>query len=443
MLLLAVGCSFRTAPVAVRERLAFDAAGLDRAQRDLADQTGCEAVVLGTCNRVEVYLGRASGIEPDAAAVARFLAGGRIPPAEVLPHLYEHRGIAAVEHLFRVASGLDSLVLGEGQITGQVRDAYDRARAGGSVGPVLNPLFQQSLRTAKRVRTQTGIARGRVSVAGAAVDYVRQVFSRFEDKTVLVIGAGKMGELTLRHLRSLRPKELLVTNRTEDRASALAARWGGRAVPWDRLNDALVRADIVLSSTGAADPIVSAGRWHEVLARRGSRSVVILDIAVPRDFDPRVHDGERTCVVNVDDLRQVCDRALAERRSHVGAAEAIVADQARAFMKDWARRRNGPVIERLTRDLAAKRRAVLGQLLSKLDGRLGEADKRHIECALRLFESQILHGPISALADEAAGDRPPALAEGLRDALRRLFRLSDSASAPPADTDCPVIPAAA
>jgi glutamyl-tRNA reductase len=264
-----------------------------------------------------------------------------------------------------------------------------------------------------------------VSVSKAAVDYVRQVFSHFDDKTVLVIGAGKMGELTLCHLRDLHPRRIVVTNRSPDKAHALATRCGGRAVPWENLDDSLAEADIVLSTTGAPEPIVTKPRFDKVLARRTQKSIVILDIAVPRDFDPAIHDGERACLINVDDLSRFRDRTLAERRKHIAAAEALVAEQTRAFFRDWNRRRYGPVIERLTRDFEAKRQAVVRRLFAKLSGEVSEADREYIEGALRLFESRILHGPISALAMEAEQPRAAADGQGLLDALRSLFRLPE------------------
>jgi glutamyl-tRNA reductase len=340
--------------------------------------------------------------------------------------LYEHTGAAAVGHLFRVAGSLDSLVVGEGQIVKQVRDAYEIAQARQCVGPLLNALFQHALRTAKRVRTETGIAGGRVSVSKSAVDYARQVFSHFDDKTVLVIGAGKMGELTLRHLRDLCPQRIVVTNRSPEKAHALATRCGGRAVPWAQLDDALAEADIVLSTTGAPEPIVTLSRFEKVRARRTKDSIVILDIAVPRDFDPRIHDGERTCLINVDDLRRFRDRTLAGRRKHVAAAEALIDEQTRSFFKDWNRRRNGPVIERLTREFEAKRQAVVRRLFAKLSPDVSEADRKYIEGALRLFESRILHDPISALAEEAKQGRSPVDGSRLLAALRSVFRLPES-----------------
>jgi glutamyl-tRNA reductase len=423
MMLLAIGVSHRNTPVEIRERLAFDAEKLPRALDELGVRYGCEAVILSTCNRVELYLARTDAeIPPDGALLAEYLAAFHgIPLATITPCLYEHRNATAVHHLFRVASSLDSLIVGEAQIAGQVKRAYELAQQYAAVGPgsLLHALFQHASRVAKRVRTDTGIAQGHVSVSSAAIDYCRQVFDHFADKTVLVIGAGKMGELTLRHLRQLRPRRILVANRSLAKAESVARGCGGRAIAWEDLDDSLARADIVLSTTGAPEPIVTAARYEQIRARRPRGTVVILDIAVPRDFDPRIHDGDRTCLFNIDDLKRIREQTLKDRFRHVPPAEAIVHQEALRFLAQWQRRRNGPVIARLTQDFEAKRQAILAQLLQRLNGRLSEEDRAYLEGAFRLFQNQCLHGPISALAEEATEANHPALL----DALRKLFRL--------------------
>jgi glutamyl-tRNA reductase len=425
-MLVAVGCSYRNTPVEVRERLAFDGDRLDRALDELRVRYDSEAVILSTCNRVELYLARPGAtVAPDADLIAEFLAEMHgLPADQVRPHLYEQRNADAVRHLLRVAASLDSLIIGEGQIAGQVRQAYEAAQAREAVGPLLNHLFQHAARVAKRVRTDTGIARGKVSVSSAAVDYVREVFSHFGDKTILVIGAGKMGELTLKHLRQLRPKRILVTNRSAEKAEAVAQGCGGAAVPWNDLDGALARADIVLSTTGAPQPIVTAERWGRVLAQRKKGSVVILDIAVPRDFDPRIHDGDRTWLFNIDDLKRIRDATLQERLRHVAPAEAIVEVETQRFVKDWARRRISPVIERLVQECDAKRRAIVQHLMEKLNGKLSEAERKYVEKAFQRLQNQLLDGPISALTEEMLQEETPR-GHTLLEAWRKLFRLHE------------------
>jgi glutamyl-tRNA reductase len=252
---------------------------------------------------------------------------------------------------------------------------------------------------------------------------VREVFDHFGDKTILVIGAGKMGELTLRHLRDLHPRRILVTNRSPEKAESVAQGCGGEPIPWDRLDEALLHADIVLSTTGAPDPIVTYERYQKILARRSAGPTVILDIAVPRDFDPRIHDGDRTFLFNIDDLKSIRETTLERRRVYVSPCEAIVEQEAGRFLEDWARRRNGPVIERLNKEFDAKRREIVSNLFSRLNGKLSEEDRKYVEKAFVLLQNQFLHGPISALREESRGEA--ASGHTLLDALRKLFRLPE------------------
>jgi glutamyl-tRNA reductase len=425
MRLLALGCSFRTAPVEVRERLAFTDTSVVAALDELSVRYGSEAVILGTCNRVELYVARpGEPVAPDADLLAEFLSEvHHIPLDSLRPHLYSHREGEAVRHLFRVVASLDSLIVGEAQIAGQVKRAYELARERNTAGPLLNSLFQQARVVARRVRTETGISRGHVSVSSAAVDYVRQVFDHFADKKILVIGAGKMGELTLRHLKALRPHRIWVTNRSPEKAQQVAQGCKGELVPWEKLDDALARADIVLSTTGAPEPIVTLDRWQRIDAARRGGAVVILDIAVPRDFDPQIHDGDRTCLFNIDDLKRIREATLQDRLKHVAPAEAIVEQEAARFIKDWTRRKYGPVIQRLTQDFEAKRQAVVQEVMARLNGKLTAEERAFLEKAFQRYQNQVLHGPISALTEE-----PIESASGghtLLDALRKLFGLND------------------
>jgi glutamyl-tRNA reductase len=421
MMLLTVGCSFRHTDVAVRERLAFDEVNLPQALNEISARYDCEVVILSTCNRVELYLARLTAAAPlDIDLMAEFLAEfHRVPLAEVRPHLHERTQAAAVHHLFRVVASLDSLIVGEGQIAGQAKRAYELAQQHATAGPLLHALFQHARLVAKRVRTETGISKGHVSVSSAAVDYVRQVFAHFGDKTILVIGAGKMGELTLRHLKELQPRRILVTNRSPEKAEAVARGCSGTAVPWQQLDDVLATADIVLSTTGAPDPIVTLERYERIRAKRTAGTAVILDIAVPRDFDPRIHDGDRTCLFNIDDLKRIREHTLQDRLKHVAPAEAIIEHEQRRFLREWARRSNGPIIARLIQDCEAKRQAIEKELFDRLNGRMTDADRAYIKGALRLLQNQILHGPITALTEETHESGGHTLLE----ALRKLFRI--------------------
>lgn len=421
MNLRAIGCNFRTATVDLREKLAFDDAKQKRALNELAARYGCEAVLLSTCNRVELYVSRAPNDAPfDSGLASEFLGEIHgISHTKITPLLYEHVNPHALRHLFRVAASLDSLVVGEGQIAGQVKQAFELARQLGTTGPLLNALFPYALRTAKRIRTETGITKGHVSVSSVAVDYVRQVFDSFHDKTILVIGAGKMGRLTLKHLQELQPGRILVTNRSPEKAVEVARMCDGTPVAWDQLDDALIQADIVLTTTGAPEPIMPRRRYYEKVLPYRSGTQVILDIAVPRDFDPAIHDGDRVCLFNIDDLTRIREQTIAQRLKHTAPAEVIVETEVKKFVEDWNRRRNGPVIGKLTAEVDKLRTEIVGQLLPKLNGKLTDAERSNIEIAFRQFQNKLLHGPIAALQEASREGHSGTLLES----LKKLFRL--------------------
>lgn len=421
MNLLLVGASHKTMPIEWREKLAFDGVKLPAALNELATRFGCEAVIITTCNRVEIYVAKpAAAIAPDADLIAEFVAEfHKLPGAQIRKTMYARTNQDAVQHLFRVASSLDSLIVGEGQIAGQVKKAYESAQLVGTAGVVMHSLFQQALNVAKRVRTQTGISKGHVSVSSVAVDYVREVHDHFGDKTILVIGAGKMGALTLKHLRGLKPQRILVTNRSPEKAQDIAKECGGSAIAWELLDDALVEADIVLSTTGAPEPIMTRRRFDEILARRSRGTMVILDIAVPRDFDPRIHDGDRACLFNVDDLKRIQEQTLKERQQHIKPAEAIVEQEVKRFLSDWRRRQNGPIIAQLMQECEAQRKAMIADMRAKFNGQLSDKHLEYIEGAFKLLQNKLLHGPISALAEEMAEPSKHTLLE----AMMKLFRL--------------------
>ncbi len=413
----AIGCNFRTATVDIREKLAFDGPAHDKALAEL----GGEAVILSTCNRVELFVARPTNEAPfDARMAAAYLGLAHgLNPDRIAPHLYEHADTAAVRHLLRVAASLDSLIVGEGQIAGQVKQAFERSQKLAATGPLLNALFPHALRAAKRVRTETGIARGHVSVSSVAVDFVRQVFDHFHDKTVLVIGAGKMGRLTLKHLRELGPGRILVTNRSPEKAEELARDCGGQPVPWANLDSALAEADIALSTTGAPEPIMPKKRFYEKVRPKRTGTLVVLDIAVPRDFDPDLHDGDSVCLFNIDDLTRVREQTLAKRKKDIAPAEEIVEQEVKRFVDDWNRRRSGPVIGQLTAEVDKLRGEVVGPLLTKLNGKLTAEERKYIEGAFKLFQNRLLHGPIAAVQEASReGESRP-----LVEAIKKLFRL--------------------
>src|SRR5215213_6473020 len=288
--LLLLGLNHATAPLGVREKLAFTPEQRTAALAALRQRyDGIEAVLLSTCNRVELYAARAVHGHPRPEEMVDFLASLRsIPAADFRQHLYHKAETGVVEHLFTVASSLDSMVVGETQILGQVREAYDAARDAGATGPVLNPLFQRAAAVGKQVMTETSIAEGRLSVASVAVDYARRIFDHFNDKTVLCIGAGKMTQLVARGFAGLKPKRLLCCNRDPAKAQRLAEPFGGEAVPFERLDEHLIAADVVVSSTGSSHPIITRARFETLLKQRRYRPIFLIDIAMPRDVEPSV-----------------------------------------------------------------------------------------------------------------------------------------------------------
>lgn len=426
MKLLALGVDHRSAPTAVREALAFEGGKLaDGLGRLASSFPGAEFVVLSTCNRVEVYGAGGPGVCPEVGPLTDFLAHFHdVPPDRFLPHLVDHHDEGAIEHLFRVASSLESLVLGEGQILGQVRDAYKCAAGRRTTGPILNVVFQQALRVGKKVREETGMDRGKLSIASVAVDLARAVFDTFTDKTVLVIGAGKMGDLTLRHLAALGPRRILVTNRKEERAQAVAAKWGGTAVPFERLHQALIDADLVVSTTAAPEPIVTFEAYGRVQRARRNRLALVLDIAVPRDFDPRIGDLDQVMLYNVDDLRAQAEENRKERRKGIDPAQAIIARETAACLAGLRHQWHaGSLLRQLGDHADSVRLGELERLYAKLP-HLSDTDREAIALFAHRLQNQYLHHPRAALRSVAATS-PAEHPHSLLSAVRHLFGLSE------------------
>jgi len=418
-----VGCSHHASSIAVRERLAFSAGqvreALDHWRRVFR---GVEGVLLSTCNRVEFY---AAGEDVDAPTweqVANFLARFHgLDPDEVADHLYQRSGRQAVEHLFTVASSLDSMVVGETQILSQVKQAYQLATEHDTTGPVLHSAFQAALKVARRVAAETAIHQRRVSIPSVAVaDFAQQIFERFDDKQTLVLGAGEMAEETLRYLQDEGAREIAVVNRSFERAEALARQWNGRAVPWEERFEALAAADLVISTTGAGEPVVTAEQFSRIESSRGQRPLFVLDLAVPRDFDPAVGDYADVFLYSIDDLQAACDRNREHRDKELPSALRIVEQETDRFMAEWHHRATGPVIQQLRQGWQKPKEEELERLLNKLP----ELDDRSREEVRRSFDrlvNKLLHPPLESLRDESRHGIPHVLL----DALSRLFQLKD------------------
>jgi glutamyl-tRNA reductase len=433
MQLFVVGLSHRTAPVAVRERVAIDPGELEDRMRQLAGLPGVrEVAVVNTCNRVEVYGAFSDGDRAIEALRAEFVAALGARPqayghghhdeesAEVLfgRHVYTRMRGEALHHLFRVAASLDSLVIGEPQILGQVKEAFDLAAKVGAAGPILGAVFSRCFRVARKVRRDTGIAAQRVSVASVAVDLARQVWGGFSGRRVLVVGAGKMSDLAARVLKR-DGATLAVVNRTQARADELGARLGAEVERWDKLGEALGRADIVISSTGAREPVLKKTLVAEVQRARRGRPLVIVDIAVPRDVEPAVGKLNEVYLFDIDDLQKIVGENLEDRRQEADRAEAMIDEEISKFLAADRGRAAGPTIAALRTRGAAVARAELERALGGLPD-ADERTKRAFNAMANGIIAKLLHAPSVALKKEASGgDDGPNLVE----ACHRLFDL--------------------
>jgi glutamyl-tRNA reductase len=422
MRLLAVGLSHRTAPVELREAVDFARAGLERALTAFAARgVGPEAVVLSTCNRAEIY---AVG-ESDAAAdeIGRFFSDYHaVDHAGLAAHLYYHRGIDAARHLFRVAAGLDSLVVGEPQILGQVKAAYAAASELNFAGTVTHRLFHSAFAVGKRVRTETELGDGAVSVSYAAIELAKKIFGDLSGLTVLILGAGEMAELTGVHLRAQKVKHITIASRTLQTAEQLAQQLGGTAAPWSNLKSALAAADIVVTATGATEPVLTKAAIDDVMRSRRSRPLFVIDIAMPRDVEPTVGDLDQVFLYHMDDLQVIVNENLARRANELASAEAIV-DQEVVRFAAWLQSREViPTIVALRRRFETIRQAELQRLSPKLSGLPPEARAR-VDEITRLLTEKLLLTPTEQL--KAGMDDGAAVAYA--EALHRLFGLTPDA----------------
>jgi glutamyl-tRNA reductase len=420
MQLLLIGVSHRTAPVELRERLDFSAGGVDRALVALAGSPAQhEAAIVSTCNRVELYVACDDTAQAQAA-VHHFLSDFHgIAADQLAPHLYAKTGPEAAHHLFRVAAGLDSLVVGEPQVLGQVKDAFHLASKIGCTGPLLNRLFHSAFSAGKRVRSETTLSEGAVSVSYAAVALARKIFGSLAGRTVLVLGAGEMGKLTAIHMRSQGIGRLVITSRTAAHATALASTLEGTAVPWESLSHALAEADIVITATGSTVPIISRATVEQTMKVRRQRPLFIIDIAVPRDVESSAGDLEQVFLYNIDDLQAVVQENLTKRGTEASQAEGIVAQELGKFI-GWLNSRGAvPTVVALRQRFEAIRQSELKRLDSKLSGLPPEARAR-VDEVTRLIVEKLLISPTERLKSVSDAETIAAYT----DALNRLFGLT-------------------
>jgi len=418
-----VGCSHHKTAISLRERLAFSSEQMRTALGKFKEQfPDTEAVLLSTCNRVELYTAAEDAPNPSPRQLAEFLARfHNLDPSNVLEQLYQREGEEAVRHLFTVAASLDSMVVGEPQILSQVKGAYQLATDENTTGPLTHLAFQAASKTARRVAGETTIHLRRVSIPSVAVaDFAEQIFECFDDKHALVIGAGEMAEETLQYLQDEGVHQITVVTRKLDRAAELARRWHGQAVPWDRLFDVLADADLVISTTGAEEPIVTLDQFARIESARHERPLFILDLAVPRDFDPAIAERPGVYLYSLDDLRETCNRNRQLRDKELPAAMRIIDHETDRFMADLCHRATTPVIQQLRQDWQKPKEAELRRLLNKLP-ELDDRARQEICQSFDRLVNKLLHPPLESLRNESRHGIP----HTLLDALARLFQLKD------------------
>lgn len=411
-----VGVSHRTATLDVRERLMIGPADLAATLADVSAATGArEAVIVSTCNRTEIYL--AGGGESVAGAIE--LLSHRIGE-NAEPYTYVRREREAAAHLFRVASGLDSMILGEAQIQGQVRDAWELGRAGSGV--VLNRLFQSALGVASRVRTETALGRGAASVSSASVQLAKQIFGSLAGRRAMVLGAGEMAELALECLVDEGVRTAVVANRTFERATALAAKYGATAMHVDECWAQVADVDLLLCSTSAPHPVVRVSHLSPALARRGDRPLCIIDIAFPRDVEPAVREMSNVYLYDLDDLRAVVAANIERRREELPTAEHVIADEVERYWQWLAGLHAVPVVTELRAAAEQMRAKEVTQLLRRMPALTAE-DREAIEQLSRVLMNKFLHEPSVRLKAAAANGRGLAII----DAARYLFGVGHAA----------------
>jgi glutamyl-tRNA reductase len=413
-----IGVNHKTAPVEVRERLAIPDSRLAEAIRRLASHPGVEeGVILSTCNRVELLAQTRNG----TADLRGFLRDYfQLNPTDYESHLYEFHESDAVRHLFRVTSSLDSMVVGEPQILGQVKEAYATARAVGAVHSQLDLLLTRAFAVAKRVRTETAVGSSAVSVASVAVELAKKIFGSLQGKHVYLVGAGKMSELAARHLLAHGAESIFVANRTYDRAQQLAGRFDGRAILFEQLYETCDRADIVITSTGAPHAIFRREHGEMFLARRKNRPMFFIDIAVPRDVDPGMNKLDGIFVYDIDDLQQAVSSHVADRRKEAEHAEIIIVAEVERFQARLQTLDVVPTIVSLQDHLETIRQAEIDRVRGRL-GALSPEQELAVETLTRGIVSKIMHTPISTL--KTAVREPEATT--VIDLVRRLFNLQE------------------
>jgi len=424
--LVVVGLNHRTAAVDLLERMTVATSALPKALQDLTGREHlAEVVLLSTCNRTEVYA-RTTRFHDGVDDVRHFLAEqSGVDPDLLGEQLYTYHDDAAVAHLFGVASGLDSMIIGEGEILGQVREAWSAAEREAAIGQFLSRTFRHAVEVGKRARTETGIGRHAVSVSSAAVQVAAERLGSLEGRRVLLLGAGDVGEGMAMALSGAGVSEIIVANRSRARGSELATRVGGRAVPLDDVFDALVSSDVLLASTGAPGTLVERADMEEVMRRRDGRALLVVDVAVPRDVDPGVANVFGVMLLDIDDLKAVGEQSLQHRRAEVGKVRVIITDEIDRLRMDRLAREVAPLVTSLRERAEELRQSELNRHSSKLAA-LDPATREMIDQVTRGLMNKLLHEPTVRLKDAAGSAR----GELYADALAALFALDDVPTRP-------------
>jgi glutamyl-tRNA reductase len=415
MKLLLTGVNHKTAPVELREQVAIASERLGEATKALLEFSGAhEAMILSTCNRVEMLTCHESS-SPDLLRFLQSYLG--IETASLRPHIYEYRETDAVRHLFRVASSLDSMVVGEPQILGQVKEAYTAAREAGAVQTHLEKLLQSTFAVAKKVRSETQIGSSSVSIASVAVDLAKKIFGSLEGKRVLLVGAGKMSELAARHLMQQGADSIFVANRTHERALRLARNFQGRAVRFDDLYATADQADIIITSTGSQEHIFRREHGQQFLHKRRNRPMFFIDIAVPRDIDPEINRVDGVFLYDIDDLQSVAASHMADRAREAQRAEAIIAEEVTRFQRHTQALNAAPMIVDLQNTAEEMRQAELRRMHARLQS-LTPEQQLAVETLTRGLMNKFLHLPMQAIKTAALEADTVML-----DAMRTVFHL--------------------
>ena len=416
-----VGLNHRVAPVEVRERLAFDESRLSAALEGVRRATGAtEAVILSTCNRVEIYSARPHAAENEITLAARWLAEHHgVPEPLVTPALYRHAGFDAVRHLYRVTAGLDAMILGETQILGQVKRAYQAAHDAGCTGRAFNLVFQRALAVAKRIHATTGVGKGHVSVPSVAARLAEKVFQDLTRRCIAIVGAGEIGELTLEAFRDRSGVAPIIVSRTLEHAERLGIRHGGRAVSMSEIASVLAEADVVITCLSTHEYQVTPDLVRSAMKARRNEPIVLLDLAVPRNVHPEVDRLENVYLFNVDDIESIAARNLLEREKDLGQALPIVDAEAQQTLLDLGEGEAGGLVGRLRDSLHAAADDELKRTLERL-GQLPAEQREEIERMVRRMVNKMLHAPTLAIKEASREGKE---AQALLEAVIKLFKL--------------------